>query len=353
MKNQNTSVALLAGIASAILAGAVFAQPTMFSALASSYNTSSSGANETGDDSGLTTFEEEALKAEEDTTTAGNATTSNMTESATQNATMNDTGNMGMMPAPEGNTIALQGTVSSPGEEAGPFQVVDLLPPTLDGNIYVGWLSFTASKPILVAPLHTYGVANETLDPEVEELFVFPGMPNGTMIAPAITMPDYTSQDDTDADFPTPDTYSATVPFAASGLSIGRLDGEQFIVSYTLYATLHQAQTIDNVEGAITNETEVEGVEATIVSGAAFQNETAYSPNPIQVESGDTVTWVNKDFDPHTVTSGTYMDEDAGDEFDSGYMGPQSSFSFTFEDDGEFEYFCQLHPNMVGTVQVE
>ena len=82
MKNQNTNVALLAGIAAAILAGVVIAQPTM-SALAASYNTSSSNANETGDDSGLTTFEEEALKAEDGTTTAGNATTNKMTESAT------------------------------------------------------------------------------------------------------------------------------------------------------------------------------------------------------------------------------------------------------------------------------
>lgn len=335
MNNQNR-VALLAGIAAAMIAGAILAQPSI-SALAASHN-----ATNSSDDSELTTFEEQAMNAESNDTTS---TIDNMTDMAHETDIAVTTG--------ENETIVIQGTASSPGVEGGPFQIIDLLPPSLDGNIYVGWVSFTASKPVLVAPLQTYGVANETLDPEFGQLFVFPGIPNSTMIAPAITMPDYTTQEEIDADFPLPDTYSATVPFTGSGLSVGRLDGEQFLVSYTVYATVHPAQTMDNVQSAVTNQTEVEGTEAIIVSGSAFLNETAYSPNPIEISDGDTVTWVNKDFDPHTVTSGSFMDEDAGEEFDSGYMGPQSTFSHTFEDEGEFEYFCILHPNMVGTVVVE
>jgi plastocyanin len=330
---------LLAGLA-AIVAGAVIVQPQITALAAGGYDTSNGTNTTSTDDSELTTFEEEALKDEE----AGNATTSNETmDLETENATVisKDSG------------VTIQGTASSPGEEAGPFQIIDLLPPSLDGTVYVGSVAFTASKPILVAPLHTYGVANETLDPEFGQLFVFPGIPNGTMIAPGVTMPDYTTQEEINAAFPLPETYSATVPFEGSGLSVGRLDGEQFLISYTIHATVHQAETVDNVESAITNQTEVEGTEATIVSEAAFQNETAYSPNPIEIERGDTVTWVNKDFDPHTVTSGSFGDEEAGGEFDSGYMGPQSSFSLTFESSGEFEYFCALHPNMVGTVEVD
>jgi plastocyanin len=45
------------------------------------------------------------------------------------------------------------------------------------------------------------------------------------------------------------------------------------------------------------------------------------------------------------------MDEDAGEEFDSGYMGPQNTFSIMFEERVEFEYFRELHPEMVGTVE--
>jgi plastocyanin len=352
MNIPNTRLALLLGMVAAIIAVAVVAQPSMSAVMATSQVTNSSSTNATGDDSELTTFEEEALRTEEDTITAqGNVTIDNMTngmESPTPTT-----------PPSTGETIVLQGTVSSPGEAAGPFQVIDLLPPALDGTVYVGWVTFTASKEVFVAPLNIYGVADTAINPDFGELFVFPGIPNGTMIAPAITLPDYATQEQINSDIPMPDTFSATVPFSASGLSVGRLDGEPFIVSYTVYATVHTAETMDNVDSAVMNTTVVEGimnettVEATIVSGSAFLNETAYSPNPIDIENGDTVTWINRDFDPHTVTSGNFGAEDAGQEFDSGYLGPQSLFSFTFEEEGEFDYFCAVHPNMVGTVIVD
>jgi hypothetical protein len=103
----------------------------------------------------------------------------------------------------DNNTVALQGTASSPGDEAGPYQIIDLLPPRFDGKIYTGWISFTATKPILVGPLHSYNVANETLDPDFGQLFVFPGVPNGTMmLTPAITMPDCATQDQINSDIP-------------------------------------------------------------------------------------------------------------------------------------------------------
>jgi plastocyanin len=100
---------------------------------------------------------------------------------------------------------------------------------------------------------------------------------------------------------------------------------------------------MDNVESAI-SQTQAEGTNATIVSGAAeaaFQNKTAFSPNPIEIDRGDTVTWINKDFDSHTVTSGSAGNGDEGDDFDSGYMGPQNTFSHEFEHRGEFDYFCE------------
>ncbi len=353
MNHSNTRIAFLASIAAAMIAVAIVAQPSISAVLATSQVTNSSGTNMTGDDSGLTTFEEEALRAEENTTTAqGNITTDN-------NMTNGMDSPMPAAPPATGETMVLQGTVSSPGEVAGPFQVIDLLPPALDGTVYVGWVTFTASKEVFVAPLNTYGVADTAINPDFGELFVFPGIPNGTMVAPAITLPDYATQQQISSDVPMPDTFSATVPFSASGLSIGRLDGEPFIVSYTVYATVHTAETTDNVDSAAMNTTVVEGilnetaVEATVVSGSAFLNETAYSPNPIEIENGETVTWINRDFDPHTVTSGSFGADDAGQEFDSGYLGPQSLFSFTFEEEGEFDYFCAVHPNMVGTVIVD
>jgi plastocyanin len=52
---------------------------------------------------------------------------------------------------------------------------------------------------------------------------------------------------------------------------------------------------------------------------------------------------------------GTGPDNNAGDAgklFDSGNIAPGESFSFTFEEAGTVEYFCDIHPNMQGRVTV-
>lgn len=91
-----------------------------------------------------------------------------------------------------------------------------------------------------------------------------------------------------------------------------------------------------------------------IIKGALQATNNAYSPNPTNIEIGDTVVWVNNDNVLHTVTSGSYDDEyeTRGSDFSSGYIAPQSSYELTFEDTGSFDYFCLLHPYMVGTVNV-
>lgn len=58
---------------------------------------------------------------------------------------------------------------------------------------------------------------------------------------------------------------------------------------------------------------------------------------------GDTVWWVNEGSAPHTVTS---------DLFDSGTIRTGNGFSFTFEEPGEYSYWCKNHPGMEGTVTV-
>ncbi len=71
----------------------------------------------------------------------------------------------------------------------------------------------------------------------------------------------------------------------------------------------------------------------------------SYSPNPLDVEIGQTVTWVNDDSVIHTVTStdGT---------FDSNILQRAQTFSHTFDREGRYPYYCTLHPTMVGTVSV-
>src|SRR5215211_7049429 len=86
-----------------------------------------------------------------------------------------------------------------------------------------------------------------------------------------------------------------------------------------------------------------------IVPGASTLTSNAFSPNPIQVSVGTTVTWTNNDAEPHTVNAGEYATPSRL--FDS-YIPPAGTFEYTFKDAGEYPYFCLLHPNMVGTVSV-
>ena len=87
-----------------------------------------------------------------------------------------------------------------------------------------------------------------------------------------------------------------------------------------------------------------------IVPGSSTLTTDAFSPNPIQVSVGTTVTWTNDDAQPHTVNSGENATPSGL--FDSPIMPPAGTFEYTFTEAGEFPYFCILHPNMVGTVSV-
>ncbi|HEU4444430.1 MAG TPA: cupredoxin family copper-binding protein [Nitrososphaeraceae archaeon] len=84
---------------------------------------------------------------------------------------------------------------------------------------------------------------------------------------------------------------------------------------------------------------------STVVRIVANAESNSFSPNPVEVKVGETVTWINDDSGRHTVTSKDGV-------FDSGMMGKGQSFSFTFDKAGEYAYFCEPHPNMVGTVVV-
>lgn len=61
---------------------------------------------------------------------------------------------------------------------------------------------------------------------------------------------------------------------------------------------------------------------------------------------GDTVTITNEDSVGHTWTA---VDGD----FDSGTIAEGETFEFTFDEAGEFDYFCSIHPQMEGTITVE
>ena len=71
-----------------------------------------------------------------------------------------------------------------------------------------------------------------------------------------------------------------------------------------------------------------------------------FSPKELTVAVGTTVKWVNHDDIPHTVVEKKTT-------FRSKALDTDDSYSFTFASAGTFDYFCALHPYMVGKVIVK
>ncbi|PWT85812.1 MAG: hypothetical protein C5B57_02210 [Blastocatellia bacterium] len=90
-----------------------------------------------------------------------------------------------------------------------------------------------------------------------------------------------------------------------------------------------------------------QGTSVTIPMGARTLGSSAYSPNPVTVTAGTTVTWVNNDTIAHTSTS------DSPGVFDTGTIAAGASSSFTFQNKGSFPYHCTFHAGMVATVVVQ
>jgi plastocyanin len=258
--------------------------------------------------------------------------------------------------------IVVSGTAASPGDEAGPFQTVTVLPERTDGKVYSGIISFTASAPIYVIPGYGFDAENATLDhSEYGELIRFPSeasFANITNAAPEVAhgpiLPQYSPQPDSGVGT-LPSVYTATVPFAGELLEVGNINGTKFLVSYIVIADVYETTRVSDVGAAIINGSAPAENPVSMVYGGVELTTEAFSPNPVTIQRGENVTWTNDDFLPHTVTSGSPDQagtDEAGQDFDSGFIGTRASFTHTFDEQGEFEYFCELHPNMIGTVSV-
>ncbi|MFZ1077630.1 MAG: plastocyanin/azurin family copper-binding protein [Nitrosotalea sp.] len=82
------------------------------------------------------------------------------------------------------------------------------------------------------------------------------------------------------------------------------------------------------------------------------QTKNCFDQDVITVAPGTTVTWQNNDKVSHTVTSGNPSDNQTGTIFDSSLIASGKDFSFTFNNPGTYNYFCQVHPWMTGQVIV-
>jgi plastocyanin len=71
-----------------------------------------------------------------------------------------------------------------------------------------------------------------------------------------------------------------------------------------------------------------------------------FQPERLEVRAGDTVTWVNADMVPHTVTA-------AARSIDSGSIAPKAKWTRVIRGRGEIDYVCRFHPTMKGTLVVK
>ena len=96
--------------------------------------------------------------------------------------------------------------------------------------------------------------------------------------------------------------------------------------------------------------------EGTAVPGCE-KDDWCYMSSNLTVNVGTTVTWINSDTLPHTVTSGNADADAVGldipNGFDSGFMSGGDQYEQVFDIAGHFDYYCQLHPWMIGTITVE
>jgi len=88
---------------------------------------------------------------------------------------------------------------------------------------------------------------------------------------------------------------------------------------------------------------------ATPLQIEVFIDGLAFNPVVLNIPVGTIVVWYHNDLVTHTVTA-------RDNSFDSGNLSPGDpgeTFQYTFEQSGELEYYCRIHPSMVGTIAIE
>lgn len=79
-----------------------------------------------------------------------------------------------------------------------------------------------------------------------------------------------------------------------------------------------------------------------------------YDPLRLSVEPGTTVEWVNESSTGHDVVSATFHDKAADWSFESDTFGGNESITYTFQEEGVYEYYCSIHgqSSMSGAILV-
>jgi len=193
-------------------------------------------------------------------------------------------------------------SMQDPGVGHESHQLAIILAPS--EKTYSGILSYSASEPIQLVSLK--GPISESEKPAMT------WTPDGETIF--------------ELTFVDPKNAMGSWAFSGNALAVHTMNPTQFTVSYSVSAKAEIGKSIEMKE-------EMKVTESTSIS------------------KGGKVIWTNDDTAAHTVTSGTPKDGPSG-VFDSSLVMGGDTFEYTFNDSGSYDYFCMVHPWMVGSVQV-
>src|SRR5262245_29512217 len=73
----------------------------------------------------------------------------------------------------------------------------------------------------------------------------------------------------------------------------------------------------------------------------------AFNPQTITVKSGEKITWINRDEEPHTVVSVEKQFKK------SSALDTDQEFTIVAGSPGTYTYYCSVHPKMTGTIVVQ
>lgn len=133
------------------------------------------------------------------------------------------------------------------------------------------------------------------------------------------------------------------------------LDGYLYVLSFTgdLYKILPTSQSSIPKAQSPSSQSSVVPEGSVLVTINGISGDNSYAPNPIIINSGETITWYNADTVSHTATSGSDSDPDEGQLFDSDAILSKQAFTLKFDNKGTFDYYCIYHPSMVGEIVVK
>src|SRR5215216_5804500 len=156
--------------------------------------------------------------------------------------------------------------------------------------------------------------------------------------------------------------YCAVHPYMTSKLTVTAASAGGSAATATNATTTTGAATgganatTAGTPAATTTSSAAAAATLTIPMGASTPGNPAYEPASLTVKKGDAIDVVNKDSSPHTVTSGTGVeDPNAGKMFDTSIITPAGSAQVATADleAGEYDFHCAVHPFMTGKIIVQ